>query len=145
MDTTTATTNFPLWATIIIAIFGALGGASGIVSIISLFQSRKKLAAEVESIKQQNEQASMEFVKKSLQELTETYKADQADSKKQNAELQQQVDQLRGQITSLMNWIVNDNHKYRLWLESKLREKDPSIEFPEVSDPPNVFQTSKAE
>ena len=130
-------------ANLILAIITALGGTAGITSVITTIFQRKKMKAEAESVKIQNDKAVMDYVTNALKNLSETYKSDQ---EKLKEELQKQKDlvaDLNRKLASLMNWIVNDNHKYRSWLESKLRECDPDIELPEVSDPPNVFQVSK--
>lgn len=130
-------------ANLILAIITALGGTAGITSVITTIFQRKKMKAEAESVKIENDKAVMDYVTNALKNLSETYKSDQ---EKLKEELQKQKDlvaDLNRKLASLMNWIVNDNHKYRAWLESKLRECDPDIELPEVSDPPNVFQVSK--
>lgn len=130
-------------ANLIIAIITALGGTAGITSVVTIIFQRKKMKAEAESVKIENDKAVMDYVTNALKNLSETYKSDQ---EKLKEELQKQKDlvaDLNKRLASLMNWIVNDNHKYRSWLESKLRECAPDIELPEVSDPPNVFQVSK--
>lgn len=131
---------------VIVAIFGALGGGTGLATILVVLFSYKKYKAEAETImvnneKQHkaNEQNEMEFVKKSLIELQSMTKEEMEELRKENKILEQRIDTMNKKLSSLMNWIVGDDHRYRSWLESKLHELDPSLEFPHLTDPPSVF------
>ena len=52
---------------VVIAIVSALGGG-GITSILTTVLSRKKFKAEADSIRVQNEETEMEYIKKSFKE-----------------------------------------------------------------------------
>ena len=136
MDTTAA----------IVAIVGAFGGATGITALVTTIFQRKKFNEEAdtirvqnEQVRQKNEQEEMTYVKHSLIEMQEVYKREMAELRESNKKLHQEIDTLNKKLSSLLNWIVGDDHRYRSWLESKLHEYDPSIQFPQLSDPPTVF------
>lgn len=131
---------------LIVAIITAIGGGSGLAAVLVVVFSYKKYKAEAETIMvgnekqhKENEQKEMEYVKQSLIELQNVTKAEMTELRKENKVLEQRIDTLNKKLSSLMNWIVCDDHKYRSWLESKLHELDPSLEFPKVADPPSVF------
>ena len=130
----------------ILAIIGALGGATGISTLIVTVFQRKKYRAEAETIEVanqttmiENQQKEMTYVTNQMRELQEMYKKEMNEIRDSNKKLQQKVDQLNKKLMTLMNWIVVDNRRYQTWLEDKLREYDPSIEFPDHSDPPDVL------
>ena len=144
----------------IIALIVAVGGSSGITALLTtLFQKKKyraeaeKIFAEAEAMHQKNEQTAMEYIKNTLIEITDKLKDDINDLREANDKLkqsneelresnrilEQRVDVLNKKIIALMNWIMGDDHRYRTWLETRLHEIDPSIEFPDLTDPPNVF------
>lgn len=136
MDTTAA----------IVAIVGALGGATGITALVTTIFQRKKFNEEAdairvqnEQVRQKNEQEEMTYVKNSLMEMQEVYKREMAELRESNKKLHQEIDTLNKKLSSLLNWIVGDDHRYRSWLESKIHEYDPSVQFPQLSDPPAVF------
>lgn len=137
METTTA---------MIVAIIGALGGGAGLAAVLAVIFQYKKYRAEAESTMvhnekqhQENERNEMEYVKQSLIELQNMTKSEMNELREANRELEQRIDIMNKKIASLMNWIIGDDHRYRSWLESKLHELDPSIEFPTLTDPPAVF------
>lgn len=137
METTTA---------MIVAIIGALGGGAGLAAVLAVIFQYKKYRAEAESTMvhnekqhQENERNEMEYVKQSLIELQNMTKSEMNELRKANKELEQRIDVMNKKIASLMNWIIGDDHRYRSWLEAKLHELDPSIEFPTLTDPPAVF------
>lgn len=148
---------------VVIAIVSALGGG-GITSILTTVLSRKKFKAEADSIRVQNEETEMEYIKKSFKELNEETKAQFNEFKDtakatidelkeeikelresneklhyESTSLKSSVDDLKQKLTSLMNWVTGDDKRYRDWLEKTLQDLDPSIEFPSHTDPPNVF------
>lgn len=133
-------------STIIVAIIGALGGGAGLTAVLTtIFQYRKyreeadTIHVQNEQIRSENERTEMDYVKKSLIEMQELYKKEMNEMRESNRILEQRIDVLNKKLSSLMNWIVGDDHRYRSWLESKLHELDPSLQFPELSDPPTVF------
>lgn len=128
--------------TLVAAILGALGGGAGIAAVLTVIFQFRKFKAEAKAIQIKNETAEMDYVKKSLIELHEQLKKEMNELRESNKILEQRVDVLNKKIVSLMNWIMGDDHRYRSWLESKLHELDPSIEFPNLSDPPDVFGDS---
>lgn len=143
----------------IIALCTGLGGTT-IVELVRLFLSRRKYKQEAEALRvkneenaSKNEQNVMDYVKKSMIELTDQLKQDKQELREENAELratlkqleesnrvlERRVDSLNTKVVNLMNWIMGDDRRYRQWLEEKLHELDPSLEFPKLSDPPNVL------
>ena len=125
--------------TVIVAILGAIGGGAGLAAVLTVIFQHKKFRAEAEALRIQNERTEMEYVKQSLIELHEKLKTEISEVRESNKILEQRVDILNKKIVSLMKWIMGDDHRYRSWLENKIHEMDPSVEFPHLSDPPEVF------
>lgn len=129
-----------------LAIIGALGGATGISTLLVTVFQRKKYKAEAETIEAQNQttiihnqQEEMKFVTNQMRDLQEMYKKEMTEIRESNQKLQKKVDKLNKKLVTLMNWIVVDNRKYQTWLEGKLREYDPNIAFPDHTEPPDVL------
>ena len=123
----------------IAAILGAIGGGAGLAAVLTVRFQYRKFRAEAEKLRIENEHTEMEYVKKSLIELQGELKAEITELRESNKILEQRIDVLNKKIISLMNWIMGDDHRYRSWLEAKIHEMDPSVEFPHLSDPPSVF------
>ena len=141
-------------------ILTAFGGGTAISTILTtIFQRRKykadakaiEMKADAEQIK--NEQSQMDYLKKTLIELSEQMKADMKEVREaneklkesnkhleeSNRELEKRVDELNNKVIQLMRWITVDDRRYRTWLEERLQELDPNIEFPDFIEPPNIF------
>lgn len=130
----------------IVAVVVAAGGGAGISSILTTLFSHRKYREESKKIQIENEKTIMEYVTNALQKvndetrtLHEDTKKEVSELRKENAKLAKKVDVLNSKLSSLMNWIVGDDHRYRSWLEKRLHELDPDIVFPDLPDPPNVF------
>jgi septal ring factor EnvC (AmiA/AmiB activator) len=143
------------------AIIIGLGGGAGIGSVLTTIFSYRKFRAEAEKMRVENTQTEMKYItsalkdineetkrqfeefKKSQKEemdaLKESHKAEIEDLKESNRILTKRIDVLNKRLASLMEWVTFDDARYRSWLENKIHELDPSIEFPELKDPPDVF------
>ena len=134
----------------VIAIAGALGGGAGLAAVLTVLFQYRKYKAEAQTIRVQNEQNEMEYVKnalkdivsetkKQMEELRATNKAQMDELREANHNLEERVTTLNNKIQKLVNWIFVDDHRYRSWLESKLHEYDPGLVLPELPNPPDVF------
>lgn len=140
----------------IVAIIGALIGGGGVSSVLTLFFSKRKYKAEADALRIKNEQTEMDYIKQSFKELNEETKRQYNEFKESasaeieslhkqvedlqnsNKNLEKTVDDLNKRLTSLITWVTVDDQRYRAWLENKIHELDPSIEFPEFIAPPSV-------
>ena len=133
-------------ATAVAVVISAIGGGAGLSAVLTTIFSYRKYRAEAKEQQITNEKNLMEYVTKTMKDVNEETKKLNEETKKQVAELREEnsklikkVDVLNNKLSSLMNWIVGDDHRYRSWLEKRLHELDPDIEFPDLPDPPNVF------
>ena len=142
---------------------GAIGGGTGIAAVLTVIFQRRKYKAEAEAARVANEQTEMEYIKKSFKELNEDTKnqfnefkesaraeiqslhAEIDKLKESNSMMGSTVKDLNRKLSSLMAWVEGDNRRYREWLENKIQELDPSIQFPDTTDPPNVYSDDKQE
>ena len=54
---------------------------------------------------------------------------------------QLKINALNAQLQALMNWIISDNQKHRMWLENEIHKLNPDIEIPVCPNPPQIFIT----
>ena len=130
----------------IIALVTAVVGSSGLSAIITTILSARKFRSEADrvqeetqSLRVQNEIAGIDYINKKLQEITEQSNQQSNVLRARNDELNDRITELNFKLQAIMSWIMEDNQQYRLWLETRLKELDPDIEFPHCSAPPNVF------
>ena len=139
-------------------LFGAIGGGTGIAATLTAIFQYRKYKAEADAARVANEQTEMEYIKQSFKELNEETKKQFSEFKESakaeikslheeidklkdsNSVLDAAVKDLNHKLSSLMSWVEGDNKRYREWLENKLQELDPSIRFPDTTDPPNVYR-----
>lgn len=130
----------------IIAIIGAILGTGGITALLTVILSARKYKAEARAIEQQYETARREgeerinqAVRQQMLELSQVYKKDSDELRKQTVALYCKINELNGKIQELMNWIAYDNAKYRGWLETELIKLNPDIQFPECRPAPKFL------
>ena len=110
--------------------------------IAELKESNKALKQEIEDLKASNKADIEELKRSNKAEIDELKNFDQQEInelKETNKALKQEVEQLNNKLSMLMNWVYGDNTRYREWMERKLKECDPDIEFPDRPEPPCVF------
>ena len=134
-------------AQIIITIIGCVLGGGGLSALITTIISVKKNNAEADKIEQEthniqkaNDMIILEYVNKILKESEKNANDIAKETRKENETLHQQIDELNSRLQELMNWIVNDNNRYRNWLECELRKVNPDIDLPSCVPIPNVFR-----
>lgn len=126
--------------TIIASIIGTGGLSALLTGILSARKYRSealKTEQEAESLKVQN----MDYIHKRLQEISESQNQESIKLRQRNDELNNKIEVLNDKLQTIMEWVVYDNQQYRQWLESRLLELDPDIEFPKCSPPPKIFHT----
>ena len=131
---------------IIITIITAIFGSSGLSAIITAILSARKFRSEADrvreetqSIRVQNDIAGIDYINKKLQEITEQSDHQSNVLRARNDELNERITELNYKLQAIMNWVMEDNQQYRMWLETRLNELDPDLAFPHCSAPPNVF------
>lgn len=127
----------------ITAIIIAILGSGGLCSFITAIFSRHKykaeasvIEAEAEERRKKSEREYMDYIHSQFKEITETYKHQAEEQRRVNSELSERVRTLETRINKLMEWVINDDGSYRTWLENKLKEYDPDIEFPKCKPAP---------
>lgn len=135
---------------LVVAIIVAILGSGGISALISTLITAKKTNAESDKIDAESEclineekRADIDFISSRLHEISQAQNEDSTKLRQRNDELSRQIDELNNKLQALMEWIIYDNHKYVSWLEARLKEHDPEIEFPECSPPPKIFNTTE--
>lgn len=131
MDTTT-----------ILSIITAIIGTGGLTAFVTAFLSARKFKAEALKIEQETDALkvqNIDYIHKRLQEISESQNQESIKLRKRNDELNNKIEQLNDKLQTIMEWVVYDNQQYRQWLESRLKELDPDIEFPRCSPPPKIF------
>lgn len=124
--------------TIIASIIGTGGLSALLTGILSARKYRSealKTEQEAESLKVQN----MDYIHKRLQEISESQNQESIKLRQRNDELNNKIEVLNDKLQTIMEWVVYDNQQYRQWLEARLLELDPDIEFPRCSPPPKIF------
>lgn len=139
-------------AQITITIISAVLGTGGIASTIVALFSIRKYKAEAKILEQQaeasrleTEQKMNEYIRTQLKELSETYKTESDDLRKQNRELNDKITTLNDRLNQVLNWIVTDNNAYRTWLENELLKLKPDIEFPKCKPAPGFSDDRSAD
>lgn len=142
--------------TLISAIIVAALGSGGISAIITAILSRHKyeseaakteseaakIKSEADAVVKQTDIKGIDYINRKLQEITEQSNKEATELRNRNDELNERINNLNDRLQVVMCWIVDDNQHYRQWLETKLIELDPSIEFPMCAPPPKVFNIS---
>lgn len=142
--------------TLISSIIVAALGSGGISAIITAILSRHKceseaakteseaakIKSEADAVVKQTDITGIDYINRKLQEITEQSNKEATELRNRNDELNERINILNDRLQVVMNWIVDDNQHYRQWLETKLIELDPSIEFPKCAPPPKVFNMS---
>lgn len=141
----------------IAAVIASVGGGAGLATVLATIFSYRKFKNEAETTRIKNAQTEMDYIKESFKEIAEEtkrqfnefkessrveldeLKSSNEELREANKDLKHQIDVMAQKLSSLMNWIISDDQRYRTWLENKVHELDPSIEFPEHTAPPNVF------
>ena len=143
------------------AIVIALGGGTGIGAVITSIFSYRQDKAKADKMQVENSQTEMTYItnalkdineetkrqfdefkksqKEEMEALKEAHKVEIDELKEANHELMKKVEKMSQRLTSLMTWVTIDDARYRSWIENRLQELDPSIEFPALPDPPDVF------
>lgn len=143
------------------AIIIALGGGTGIGAVITSIFSYRQYKAKADKMQVENSQTEMTYItnalkdineetkrqfdefkksqKEEMEALKEAHKVEIDELKEANHELMKKVEKMSQRLTSLMTWVTIDDARYRSWIENRLQELDPSIEFPALPDPPDVF------
>ena len=145
----------------IVEIILAIIGSGVLGTIVTYFVSKKKYAAEVDSLRQQIETARTddkikidEHIQSQFMEIAESYKNETLkikqeleEARRQNAELikelqvcQQQIGNMDTRLNQLMGWVAYDMLHYQKWIEKELLKAKPEIEFPEYRKPPKFVQ-----
>src|SRR5574344_2335840 len=139
--------------TLISSIIVAALGSGGISAIITAILSRHKyeseaakteseaakIKSEADAVVKQTDITGIDYINRKLQEITEQSNKEATELRNRNDELNERINNLNDRLQVVMSWIVDDNQHYRQWLETKLIELDPSIEFPKCAPPPKVF------
>lgn len=142
--------------TLISSIIVAALGSGGISAIITAILSRHKyeseaakteseaakIKSEADAVVKQTDITGIDYINRKLQEITEQSNKEATELRNRNDELNERINNLNDRLQVVMCWIVDDNQHYRQWLETKLIELDPSIEFPMCAPPPKVFNIS---
>ena len=142
--------------TLISSIIVAALGSGGISAIITAILSRHKyeseaakteseaakIKSEADAVVKQTNITGIDYINRKLQEITEQSNKEATELRNRNDELNERINNLNDRLQVVMNWIVDDNQHYRQWLETKLIELDPSIEFPKCAPPPKAFNIS---
>lgn len=134
----------------IAAIIGSIFGVSGLTGMLVVIFSYRKYKAEGDRVRVENEKTELEYLKKSFIELNEetkrqfnefkeTTRSEIEELTETNKILSHKIEVLNDKLSSLMQWVMNDDRKYRQWLEQRLHEFDPNMKFPDTIDPPDVF------
>lgn len=151
----------------VVAIIAALGGSAGISSLLTGLFSYKKFKAEADKLRVENAQTEMTYVtnalkdvnaetkrqfeefkqsqKEEMEALKEAHKKEIEELKESNQVLTKRIEVLNQRLTSLMKWVTVDDARYRSWLENKVHELDPSLQFPDLADPPDVFHSEDSD
>jgi len=128
--------------TTILTIIASIIGSGGISAIITGILSSKKYKSEARKLDQEAESLkvqNMDFIHKRLQEIADSQSQESIKLRNRNDELNEKIEELNDKLQTIMEWVVYDNQQYRQWLESRLMELDPDIEFPKCSPPPKIF------
>lgn len=131
-------------ATTIVAIITAIIGTGGLSAFITSILSARKYKFEAQKIEQETESIkvqNMEIIHKRLQDIAESQNQELAKLIKRNDELNHKIEELNDKLQTIMEWVVYDDQQYRQWLESRLIELDPQIEFPKCTPPPKIFDS----
>ena len=142
--------------TLISAIIVAALGSGGVSAIITAILSRRKyeseaakteseaakIKSEADAVVKQTNITGIDYINRKLQEITEQSSKEATELRIRNDELNERINNLNDRLQVVMSWIVDDNQHYRQWLETKLIELDPSIEFPKCAPPPQAFNIS---
>lgn len=120
----------------IVTLLMAIIGSGGLCSVITVFFSRRKFAAEArmleinaEKERDKAKRDHMDYIREQLIEITETHK-------RESEELRNRVSSLENRINNLMEWVITDDSSYRAWLENELKKYNPDIEFPKCKPAP---------
>jgi len=133
--------------TLISSIIVAALGSGGISAIITAILSRHKyeseaakteseaakIKSEADAVVKQTDITGIDYINRKLQEITEQSNKEATELRNRNDELTERINNLNDRLQVVMSWIVDDNQHYRQWLETKLIELDPSIEFPKCA------------
>lgn len=124
--------------TAIVAIISALVGGSGISAVLTTIFSARKYKAEAQRLEEETRSSrdeayrkNLDYIQQKMIELSSKYESEADALRKRNDELDAKIAKLNDRIQQLMQWIVVDNNRYRVWLETELKRADPSITFPE--------------
>ena len=142
--------------TLISSIIVAALGSGGISAIITAILSRHKyeseaakteseaakIKSEADAVVKQTGITGIDYINRKLQEITEQSNKEATELRNRNDDLNERINNLNDRLQVVMSWIVDDNQHYRQWLETKLIELDPSIEFPKCAPTPKVFNIS---
>lgn len=134
----------------LVALIGGIFGTSGLATILVVIFSYRKYRAEGDKIRVENEQKELEYLKRSFMELNEetkrqfnefkeSTKSELDELRETNKILSHKIEVLNDKLSSLMQWVMSDDRSYREWLENRVRDLDPDIQFPEKPNPPEVF------
>lgn len=116
----------------IVAVTGLVGGGG----IIALYNAVAKKDKE----KRDDNTNLMKYFTDKIQEMNDATNERLNKMQKENDELRSELTEMNRKLTELNRWIMVDNAAYRSWLENELRKRDPDIDIPTCSPPPNVFQ-----
>lgn len=135
-------------STLIITIISAVLGTGGLSTLLNCLINAKKFKAdarrtdeETDSIRRQSRISEMDFINSKLQEISKDARIESMDLRKRNDDLSLKINALNAQLQALMNWIISDNQKHRMWLENEIHKLNPDIEIPVCPNPPQIFIT----
>lgn len=126
--------------TFIISVIGAILGSGGLAAVITAILSARKYRAEANDLERKSRQDMDEYMNRRMKELTDMYVKETQDLKAQNKELQNQINDLQDKMQELISWIVHENYTNIALLKAKIKECDPSYQFPEIRPFPNPWK-----
>lgn len=135
---------------IVATVIAACGGGAGLTAILTTIFNYRKYKAEAQTLQVQNSKTEMEYItnalkdinaetKRQFDEFKEAHRAEMDELKESNRQLTHKVEVLNERLSSLMKWVQVDDARYRSILEGRIKELDPSFDFPALDDPPDVF------
>lgn len=134
----------------IITILGLLFGSGGIAAFVSAMHQKKKINAESYSIYDQSSIDKFKAINEQLEDIADRAVAQSQrevernealnnkinDLIEKNNDLNDQVAILNRQLSSIINWINNEDMSYKQWIKQELSKYVPEDQLPALPIPP---------
>ena len=134
----------------IITILGLLLGSGGIAAFVSAMHQKKKINAESYSIYDQSSIDKFKAINEQLEDIADRAVAQSQrevernealnnkinDLIEKNNDLNDQVAILNRQLSSIINWINNEDMSYKQWIKQELSKYVPEDQLPALPTPP---------